>query len=175
MNGRYDAFYRSQVLESSQPTWLFEASWPPPVDHPFGANFTKLPPFTAKLASRLRIPKFKITYFFAFQDNGDLLPLPDGRGAYVLYGPKNYMVEPDQQIDDGPSSERGGVSLNHDYCNTFSFEVLLREDVDGREQSFRSDDIADAALFRHLGIAMKGGKPFFDGFYALHLSRDGSS
>lgn len=63
------------------------------------------------------------------------------------------------------------VTMSYDYCKAFSLIVILREDDDGGEEEYRSDNITDAALVRHLGIAKKGGKPYFDGFYPLHLSR----
>jgi mannose-6-phosphate isomerase-like protein (cupin superfamily) len=51
----------------------------------------------------------------------------------------------------------------------FSLTVVLArpgEDGDALE-TYRSRDIWDAALVRHLGISTMGGQPFFDGFYAL--------
>jgi hypothetical protein len=41
----------------------------------------------------------------------------------------------------------------------------------GKDQleTYESTDISDAALVRHLGAAKVGGKPLFDGFYALRL------
>lgn len=95
---------------ASQPDWVFEASQPPPPEHPFGAYFTTLLPSTIKLASRLRIPRAKITYFFEFMDDGKLRPLPGGRGAYVFYSPTDYTVERPRQLDHGPSSKKGGVA-----------------------------------------------------------------
>lgn len=51
--------------------WCFKASPPPPPDHPRGAYFTTLSPRTANLAKRLRIPREKLEYVFAFLDNAD--------------------------------------------------------------------------------------------------------
>lgn len=80
--------------------WRFVASQPPG-SHPFGAYFTTLPPGTPNLAKKLRIPNDKLKYVFEFVDAGDLLPLPGGRGAYILYSPIDYSVPTDRQIQHG--------------------------------------------------------------------------
>jgi len=80
----------------SQPVWTFVAVQPPG-GHPFGAYFTTLTPKKSKLAQRHRIPKAKLEYVLEFADNGDLLPLPGGRGEYVFYNPDNYAVEKSRQ------------------------------------------------------------------------------
>lgn len=85
----------------SQPDWTFEAS-EPPGDHPRGAYFTTLPPATKGLAKRLRIPRRKTAFYFSFIDDGMLLPLRGGRGAYVFYSPTDYVVGPGRQIAHGP-------------------------------------------------------------------------
>ena len=36
-------------------------------------------------------------------------------------------------------------------------------------ETYESSDISDTALLRHLGVTKIGGKPLFDGFYALRL------
>jgi hypothetical protein len=49
--------------------------------------------------------------------------------------------------------------------------TLARPADSGQDQleTYESTDISDAALVRHLGVAKVGGKPLFDGFYALRL------
>ncbi len=86
----------------SQSHWTFLAAQPPG-DHPRGAYFTNLPSSEPKLAKRLRIPREKIGYVFSFTDAGDLLPLPGGRGDYVLYSPRDYVVPPPRQTSHGPT------------------------------------------------------------------------
>lgn len=63
--------------------WRFHASQPPG-DHPKGAYFTDLDERTPRLALKLRIPREKLKYVFAFQDAADLKPLPGGRGQYIF-------------------------------------------------------------------------------------------
>ncbi len=86
----------------SQVVWHFVASQPPGV-HPFGAYFTTLAlgRQTKNLAQRLRIPRNKVAFFFEFSDNGDLTPLPGGRGQFIFYSPTDYDVDQPRQIDHG--------------------------------------------------------------------------
>ncbi len=84
----------------SQVVWRFKASQPPG-KHPFGAYFTTLGADTRNLASRLRISRPKVAYFFRFTDVGDLLPLPGDRGEYVFYSATDYLVGPERQEDHG--------------------------------------------------------------------------
>ena len=84
----------------SQSVWKFKAGQPPG-DHLFGAYFTTLGRGTRNLAQRLGIPKAKIEYCFEFEDVGDLMPLPGGRGAYILYSPDDYEVEKPRQLYHG--------------------------------------------------------------------------
>ena len=88
----------------SQVDWTFEAHKPPGL-HPAAAYFTTLPPDTRNLANRLRIPTSKIEYVFCFADAGDLIPLPGGRGKYILFFGGNYVVPKDRQQDCGPRRE----------------------------------------------------------------------
>ena len=80
--------------------WRFRAAQPPGV-RPFGAYFTTLPARTRKLAKRLGIPKSKVEYVFSFIDQGDLSPLPGGRGAYIFNSSTDYEVEQDRQLYQG--------------------------------------------------------------------------
>lgn len=75
----------------SQPDWFFKASQPPG-NHPFGAYFTTLGPDTINLAKRLRIPREKLAFVFCFDDASDLLPLPGGRGTFIVYSPTDYLI-----------------------------------------------------------------------------------
>ena len=89
---------------SSQLTWMFKASQPPrPRVHPFGAYFTDLSIETPNLAKKLRVPKSKIEYFFAFEDIGDLASIEGGRGEHIFYSPDDYQVVKNRQ---GPHGER---------------------------------------------------------------------
>lgn len=85
----------------SQVVWRFVASQPPG-GHPFGAYFTTLGRDTPNLAQRLRIPRSKVEYVFEFVDEGDLTPLPGGRGQYIFYSPTDYLVDKPRQRYSGP-------------------------------------------------------------------------
>jgi hypothetical protein len=84
--------------------WRFKAHRPPPRHHRIGAYFTNLGPEApkAKLA-QLFIPSNKRAYVFAFEDEGDLIPLRGGRGGYVFYSPADYAVVRARQLDCGES------------------------------------------------------------------------
>ena len=85
------------AIRASKP-WRFRAEVPPG-DHPRGTYFTRLPPETVNLAKRLGIPKEKTEYVFIFGDEGDLIPLPGGRGRYIVYSADDYEVPTERQID----------------------------------------------------------------------------
>lgn len=89
----------------AQPDWVFKAS-DPPGDHPRGAYFTTLRPDERNLAQRLRIPKRKVAFAFCFNDSGDLVPLPGGRGQYIFFSRDDYKVGPERQVAHG---SRGDV------------------------------------------------------------------
>jgi hypothetical protein len=88
----------------SQRDWCFLAGTPPG-DHPRGAYFTTLGPTEKKLAVRLRIPREKLAYYFAFVGAQGLRPLPGGRGAYIYYSPDDYVVEQERQTSHGSREE----------------------------------------------------------------------
>ncbi len=88
----------------AQVDWTFKANEPPGL-HEKAAYFTTLPPETPNLATRLRIPKYKIEYVFAFADNFDLKPLPGGRGDYIFYSPIDYVVVESRQQFHGRREE----------------------------------------------------------------------
>jgi hypothetical protein len=83
----------------SQPVWLFKALQPPPRRHPPGAYFTTYGPEEPRLAVRLFLPREKLKYLFSFEDQGDLRPLPGGRGRLerIFYSPTDYPVERERQ------------------------------------------------------------------------------
>lgn len=87
----------------AQPVWVFKIS-KPPGDHPGGVYFTTLPPETPKLALRLRIPRTKLEFAFCFLDRGDLVPIPGGRGKFILYSPSDYSVDEQRQVAAGTTN-----------------------------------------------------------------------
>ena len=68
---------------SSQPDWLFKVEQPPG-KHPPGAYFTSLGPERTDLARRLRIPKDKLRFVFAFTVMDELRRLPGARGEFIF-------------------------------------------------------------------------------------------
>jgi hypothetical protein len=64
-----------------------------------------MPPVTKNLALRIRVPNNKITHLFSFLDVGDLTPLRGGRGEYVFYSPKDYLVVKERQVLAGERGE----------------------------------------------------------------------
>lgn len=84
----------------SSSEWLFRATQPPgdPEAHPFGAYFTDLPESEPMLANKLRIPKQKLHYVFAFIDAGDLHRLRGDRGRYIFYSRVDYTVSRERQL-----------------------------------------------------------------------------
>ena len=84
----------------SAKVWRFIAS-KPPCEHPKGTYFTDLDERTPRLAQRLRIPREKLQYVFAFNDAGDLRRLEGGRGRYVFYAIMDYAVEEARQTRHG--------------------------------------------------------------------------
>jgi hypothetical protein len=81
----------------SQLVWRFLAQKPPPEDHPVGAYFTDYDQGTPKLANKLRIPRAKLAWVFAFEDAGDLRPLEGDRGQHIFYSPADYDVVQERQ------------------------------------------------------------------------------
>lgn len=83
----------------SQPTWVFKASQPHAKYNPVGAYFTSYPPTEPDLSERIFVPKEKLAFVFMFEDVGDLLPLPGGRGRLrrIFYSPDDYKVPKERQ------------------------------------------------------------------------------
>ena len=96
-------------IRSAQP-WLFRAHQPPATYNPPGAYFTTWGPKEKDLARKLRVPRAKLEYLFAFADVGDLTPIPGGRGRLgtLFYAPKDYPVQEDRQEYSGESSDYPG-------------------------------------------------------------------
>jgi hypothetical protein len=64
------------------------------------------------------------------------------------------------------------VTMNYRELDTFRLSFTLARPGDsGQDQleTYETTDIGDAALLRHLGVTKVGGRPLFDGFYALRL------
>jgi hypothetical protein len=63
------------------------------------------------------------------------------------------------------------VVMNYREREAFSLTVTLARAGDGQEllEEYQSQDINDAALVRHFGIATIDGRPLFDGFYPLRV------
>ena len=83
------------------PDWCFRASQPVPPDHAFGAYFTTLGPDTPNLAYRIRVPRDKIEYMFAFESADDLIPLRGWRGAAIFFSRTDYTVTRNRQFHHG--------------------------------------------------------------------------
>ena len=64
------------------------------------------------------------------------------------------------------------VTMNYRELDTFRLSfTLARLGDNGQDELelYETTDISDAALLRHLGVTKVGGRPLFDGFYALRL------
>jgi hypothetical protein len=61
------------------------------------------------------------------------------------------------------------VRLSYRRQEVFELEVILESPYGGEDPPYRSSNIQDFALFRHIGILEVGGSPVFDGFYALKI------
>lgn len=99
---------------SAAPIWRFVASRPPG-DHPRGAYFTTLFPDEPLLTKRLRIPKEKVEYVFVFHGDEELRPLEGGRGKFILYSDRDYVVSEDRQVADGSTAKVRAQA--HDWRN----------------------------------------------------------
>ena len=63
------------------------------------------------------------------------------------------------------------VLMNYREREVFNLTVTLARTGDGQEslEEYQSQDINDASLLRHFGIATISGQPLFDGFYPLRV------
>jgi hypothetical protein len=59
-------------------------------------------------------------------------------------------------------------NLEYERLNRFAFQLVLAT-PDGSQEVYASDDIRDALFLRHLPSVMFGGKPLFQGFFALRI------
>lgn len=80
--------------------WTFKIHQPPPRDsnHPIGAYFSTLPPWSKRLCQQLKIPKEKTEFVFAFQGGVGLSPLQGGKGDRIYYSEVDYVVEKPRQL-----------------------------------------------------------------------------
>src|SRR5438046_329258 len=86
----------------SGPDWVFLARQPPKASgHPKGAYFTDYDEHTPALAQKLRIPKRKLAFFFAFRGADGLRPLRGGRGKHIFFSTTDYRVAPARQAGHG--------------------------------------------------------------------------
>jgi hypothetical protein len=61
------------------------------------------------------------------------------------------------------------IKMEYSAQKSFNLQIRLVSPDSGSREEYRSEDIDDAAMLRHLGILKMGGKPVFDGFYPLRL------
>lgn len=64
-------------------------------------------------------------------------------------------------------AEIAAAELHYQLQHTFTLRVQLVSPEDGTTDEYESQNIDDAAIFRHFGILKMGNRPVFDGFYAL--------
>lgn len=64
-------------------------------------------------------------------------------------------------------SEVAEADLHYQSRKRFTLRVKLTSPEGGAEEVYESDDIDDAAMFRHFGILKMDDQPVLDGFYAL--------
>ena len=72
--------------------WSFHARKQRVDKKPYGAYFTRLRPGSSNFVRRLRLPKSKRKFVFAFLDVQDLTELRGDGGEYILYSPTDYEV-----------------------------------------------------------------------------------
>ncbi len=84
----------------SQKEWAFKASQPPG-ENPIGAYFTTLTPDAYHFSARLRIPKEKQEFVFAFIGQEGLRPKIGGKGDYIFWAPEDYIIRRDRQKYNG--------------------------------------------------------------------------
>lgn len=61
------------------------------------------------------------------------------------------------------------VELTYERQQIFEVSVILESPYGGQDAPYRSMNINDFALLRHIGILEVSGRPVFDGFYPLRL------
>jgi hypothetical protein len=69
------------------------------------------------------------------------------------------------RILEGRGVER--IELQYELQNSFSLQITLQSDRGEPEETYKSNNIYDAALLRHFGIMTMDNLPIFDGFYPL--------
>ncbi len=63
------------------------------------------------------------------------------------------------------------VRIDYRRQQTFEVVVILESPYGEEDAPYTSTDISDFTLFRHIGVYDFGGRPVFDGFYALKATR----
>jgi spore maturation protein CgeB len=63
------------------------------------------------------------------------------------------------------------VEVNYEEKIEFAMKVTLSSRYEDKYEEYCSDNIFDAVVLRHFGIACIGEKPVFDGYYALRIER----
>ena len=61
------------------------------------------------------------------------------------------------------------VRIGYRRQQTFEMAVILESPYGEEDAPYTSTHISDFTLFRHIGVFDIGGRPVFDGFYALRL------
>lgn len=63
------------------------------------------------------------------------------------------------------------IRVEYQRQDSFELQVVLESPSGEVDPMYRSGDIHDFALFRHIGIMEIGGRPVLDGFYPLKIER----
>jgi hypothetical protein len=88
----------------SQVDWTFKRSQPPG-DNECGVYFTALRPSDHRLSARTRIPKAQQEFVFAFRGDDGLERKRGGKGAYIFWTSKDYVVVESRQVYHGPTED----------------------------------------------------------------------
>jgi hypothetical protein len=61
------------------------------------------------------------------------------------------------------------IQLTYRRREQFEVRVVLESSIGEADEFYASSSVHDFALFRHIGVLEAGGRPVFDGFYALKV------
>lgn len=61
------------------------------------------------------------------------------------------------------------IQLAYEHRQSFEVTVILESRYGGEDAPYRSTNINDFALLRHIGVLEVSGRPVFDGFYPLRV------
>jgi hypothetical protein len=64
------------------------------------------------------------------------------------------------------------VQLSYQRQQAFDVRVVLESPYGDEDEDYRSTNIHDFALFRHVGTHEISGRPVFEGFYALKVGKE---